>query len=311
MLDCSDNATINGVVHPIDGVDLWPRFLNNGSDPAAGAAEWAHEFLPTTGSGIIFREQWKLLVGAGSTHWYTQNDSTVAEDPKEWPCGGSGPPGPPAPPAPPPSPAPPCALQGWDCLAASFCGPTESYYWAGDATLAACEAKCLTNASCTCFDHKTSPDAAQGDMAPCRLHAVPLALRTSSIYTAYWKPKPTEWVDRREHEDVAKVSALAAFEDWQQHSTDVLRARAGNCNVCTGAKPCLFDLFADPGEHVNLAAKNPQMVAMLKDKLATYKSYVGTPMDPAVLAKDYICEKDLRPWYGNFSGPCCIPKPKQ
>ena len=55
--------------------------------------------------------------------------------------------------------------------------------------------------------------------------------------------------------------------------------------------------------------------AVLRRKFRTLTRLVsllraGYPVDPAVLAKDYVCEKDLRPWWGNFSGPCCIPKPK-
>ena len=97
-------------------------------------------------------------------------------------------------------------------------------------------------------------------------------------------------MDNREVKDYASVLALAEYQNEQYHG---IQSRQG-CQVCTGKNPCLFDLFADPGEHTNLAATNPQMVAMLQAKLATYSSYVTAPMDPAVLAKDYICEKDLR-----------------
>ena len=38
------------------------------------------------------------------------------------------------------------------------------------------------------------------------------------------------------------------------------------------------------------------------------EAYFGTPIDPEVLAAKYDCPADLRPWYGNFSGPCCRPK---
>ena len=52
----------------------------------------------------------------------------------------------------------------------SFCGPHESFYWAGKADLETCAGMCSANATCHCFDHKGGPDAdsAGNTKAACR-----------------------------------------------------------------------------------------------------------------------------------------------
>jgi hypothetical protein len=47
------------------------------------------------------------------------------------------------------------------------------------------------------------------------------------------------------------------------------------------------------------------LVKQMQAKLATYEAYFGHPIDPELLAEKYDCPADVRPWYGNFSGPCC------
>ena len=101
------------------------------------------------------------------------------------------------------------------------------------------------------------------------------------------------------------------------------RNNTGGCSVCTPLHPCLFDLLADQEERTNVASKEPALVAKLKAQLATYVPYIcpgggqgANPdnastvchMDAAVLREGYDCVTDIRPWWGDFSGPCCKPK---
>eukprot|EP01046_Picozoa_sp_COSAG06_P002328 COSAG06_NODE_82_length_25183_cov_133.214240_6_plen_280_part_00 len=90
----------------------------------------------------------------------------------------------------------------------------------------------------------------------------------------------------------------------------------GKCAICTAQKPCLFDLSADEGERVNLAAKEPAIVKQLAAVLATYKPYVTGEMTAQEL-EGYECVDVgskwpapmlLHPWFGNFTAPCCRPK---
>ena len=39
----------------------------------------------------------------------------------------------------------------------------------------------------------------------------------------------------------------------------------------------------------------------------SFRAYIGAKMTPDEY-KPYECATDIRPWYGNFSGPCCRPK---
>lgn len=49
-----------------------------------------------------------------------------------------------------------------------------------------------------------------------------------------------------------------------------------SCTVCSTAKPCLFDVRADPEETQNIANQNLALVKTMADKLATYNYYVPT-----------------------------------
>jgi len=89
---------------------------------------------------------------------------------------------------------------------------------------------------------------------------------------------------------------------------------SGLCQVCSAAKPCLFDILADPGEKANLAHKSPAIVNQLSKALAGYVGYVPRGMSPQEL-EPYECLNTSvnggiypSPWWGNFSGPCCRPK---
>jgi len=85
----------------------------------------------------------------------------------------------------------------------------------------------------------------------------------------------------------------------------------GQCAVCTDARPCLFDIIADPSERVNQAPKQPAIVAQMARQLATYTPYIDKGMGAAELSK-YECLttniSDSAPfgsWWGDFMGPCC------
>ena len=85
----------------------------------------------------------------------------------------------------------------------------------------------------------------------------------------------------------------------------------GQCAVCTDARPCLFDIIADPSERVNQAPKQPAIVAQMARQLATYAPYIDKGMGAAELSK-YECLttniSDSAPfgsWWGDFMGPCC------
>jgi len=62
----------------------------------------------------------------------------------------------------------------------------------------------------------------------------------------------------------------------------------GACAVCTNSTPCLFDILADESERVNLAPKQPAIVAQLQKQLATYEPYVSPSMSVAELS-NYEC----------------------
>jgi len=69
-----------------------------------------------------------------------------------------------------------------------------------------------------------------------------------------------------------------------------------------------------PGERVNLASKEPQIVAQLAKQMASYVPYVNASLSAAELSK-YDCvstEPNAQPWpspwWGMFNGPCCRAK---
>lgn len=82
--------------------------------------------------------------------------------------------------------------------------------------------------------------------------------------------------------------------------------------VCTEAKPCLFDLIADPQERRNLAEEHPDIVAHIKSAMygLNYPPYTGNAMLPEEKEK-YEClpaKTAQKQWWGGYAGPCCRPK---
>ena len=75
---------------------------------------------------------------------------------------------------------------------------------------------------------------------------------------------------------------------------------------------------ADPSERTNLAGEQPAIVAQLAKEMARYTPYVDGQMTAEELAKYECLPKKpwhwpqpypLSPWFGNFTSPCCRPKP--
>lgn len=168
--DCSDKVERGGKIVDIDGINQVPRLLGD-SDPLI------HEYLPTTEEGIIWKEQYKLLVNAQRTHWFDKNDTHFDDNRTAWPC---------------------------------------------------------------------------------------------------------------------------------RNTPNNMHVHADDCAVCTVSQPCLFDLVADESERINIAAKYPEIVSDLAAKLQLYNvPQANASIDHEILARDYNCVTDIRPWWGNFSGPCC------
>eukprot|EP00051_Salpingoeca_urceolata_P006709 m.88780 g.88780 ORF g.88780 m.88780 type:complete len:641 (-) comp14955_c0_seq1:114-2036(-) len=75
-----------------------------------------------------------------------------------------------------------------------------------------------------------------------------------------------------------------------------------------GKQPCLFDLRADPGEHVNIADDNPDIVQQLWEQLnmtiLTSRDCERTSCSPPDMIGpcNESCAKNL---WGNFQGPVC------
>ena len=102
---------------------------------------------------------------------------------------------------PPPEPCDAMAPAGWKCNRSSYCGPKESFYFAGGLTFAECSARCVANSTgCHCFDHLDGDAGAEARIHEeegvevavarplCRLHAsaADIVTNNESPYTAYW-----------------------------------------------------------------------------------------------------------------------------
>lgn len=190
-----------------------------------------------------------------------------------------------------------------------FCGPEKSFYSTPDALDAeACGAICTANATgCGCFDYRPNS---------CRLHANHgNHLQSSGAqYSAYVKVKPEDhdFVQSRSFLDqsIEAQRVASIMEDYRKRKgMDVSSSDYAprGCLVCSPSDPCLFDLIADPEERQDVSKENPNIVAQMVAKLATYTAYIGQKMTPDEY-KPYECVTDIRPWWGNFSGPCCRPK---
>jgi hypothetical protein len=300
-VDPTDDVMFEGVVRPIDGVNVWPAMLasvNASKTDPDEPTTYLHEYLPTTGSTIIWQERWKLITGESSTIWYTPNNTHI---PDNWPCRGGKPPSPPAPKA-------NCTVSvaGYGCHAEHYCGPGESFHTHTKATAALeCAELCTANGTgCGCFDFRSGDDPSS-----CRLHANKGENLTPSGagYAAFVKQSGTG-TSRVAHDqaDEASKARRQTARYGPSHESHQRTASLQGCAVCTAAEPCLFDVIADPSETTDVAKQNPDIVTQLQAKLATFQPYIGTPMTPAELLP-YTCVKDIRPWWGNFSGPCCKP----
>jgi hypothetical protein len=184
------------------------------------------------------------------------------------------------------------------------------------ADLEACEARCTANASgCHCFDFKAGPDTATGGTkGNCRLHADAGDITASGAgYSAYFRNGSAAAASVRAQADEARERLLAHATSSQARFSDDSTALGladdgGGCMVCTQEYPCLFDLLSDQEERHNLASSNPDLVAKILAKQATFTAYFGKTMDPEKLA-NYDCPADVRPWYGNFSGALAATAP--
>jgi len=312
-VDPADNATYDGVVRPIDGIDVWPLLTaparaaaarEAGASAAAVAALAAPPghggeggFLPITEQTIIWNERYKLVTGAQATHWYGKNQTTFPDNRTAWPCRNHKPPSPsPSPPSPSP-PSPPAAnctpVVGFACETAHYCGPSHTFFWEGSATLADCAAACAQqmHGSCKCFDWREAK--APGDAAQCRHHPSGDALQPSGQrYSAYASvsAEAREWLARVATAQVytgggnaasSRAAAVAGAGAMAAHTRrpelqpppGVAEGTAASCSVCTAAEPCLFDLLADPQEREDIALSNPDVVATMQAALARALSW--------------------------------------
>ena len=82
------------------------------------------------------------------------------------------------------------------------------------------------------------------------------------------------------------------------------------CEVCSDAQPCLFDIVADPQERHDLAKQYPAIVAKMQAAMPgrNFPPYTGEPLLPHELPK-YDCQTPVaaRERWGR-EAPCCTPK---
>eukprot|EP00051_Salpingoeca_urceolata_P032595 m.16473 g.16473 ORF g.16473 m.16473 type:complete len:669 (-) comp5258_c0_seq2:215-2221(-) len=79
---------------------------------------------------------------------------------------------------------------------------------------------------------------------------------------------------------------------------------AKNGDACKDG--CLFDIYNDPTEHVNLKSAQPQKFAAMKQLLlaAGRSTYQTSYADPA--ANECITDPQAKKYFGNFIGPRCF-----
>eukprot|EP00038_Savillea_parva_P011469 m.197762 g.197762 ORF g.197762 m.197762 type:complete len:512 (+) comp20214_c0_seq1:161-1696(+) len=77
-VDPTDTIHYNGVVAPIDGMDVWPAIV--------GTTNVTHEWLPVTEVSLLWNGRYKLLREAYSTNWYTPNCTHLTDNRTEFPC---------------------------------------------------------------------------------------------------------------------------------------------------------------------------------------------------------------------------------
>ena len=337
-VDPTDNVTYDGVLRPIDGIDVWPLLTAPAraalareagasvTEIAALAAPPGHGgvggFLPITEQTIIWQERYKLVTGAQATHWYSRNATTIPDNRTAWPCRNK----PPLPPAPSPPVTNCTPVTGFTCEASHYCGApsAHSYFWAGSASLADCASSCAlqVHGSCKCFDWREAKTPDDGKQ--CRHHPDGDELSHSGEgYSAYVSvsAEAREWLARitgvqsvttAVTEGAVGGRAAAgrnARAELHRPPPGVAEGSAASCSVCTKTEPCLFDIITDPEEREDIALANPEIVATMQAALAQALLWkINGTMNKNVLAKDYDCVTNTVPWWGNFSGPCCKPK---
>jgi hypothetical protein len=99
------------------------------------------------------------------------------------------------------------------------------------------------------------------------------------------------------------------FNGWSMiNNTMIEPPPASEPRGGTFCKRCLFDLLADEGEHVNIAADYSNIVNQLEAQLATYKYIVGPNMTTEEL-EDYECTPPpLTPEVGLAGSSFCFSK---
>ena len=70
-IDATDDVVYRGVKTTVDGINVWPKI--------SGGNGTRREFLPVTEVSLIWKEQFKLLIDAKPTWWYTPNDTHVPD----------------------------------------------------------------------------------------------------------------------------------------------------------------------------------------------------------------------------------------
>ena len=311
-VDPTDDIVYDGVVRPIDGIDVWPLVVAP-AEAARAVALGNHAWAPPTGhngsfiaitetSGILY-ERYKLITSGESTYWYNQDSSHILENRSAWPCRNKL-----------PSPVPslsvcPASAQvpGFACTTPAFCGPTKSSFYQGNLSLAECASACAlgTEGNCECFNWM-----AEGART-CRLHHSATSIeRSGEGWYAYASTgsDAREWMQTMAALAVKTTALDGATRDsaapGRPASMELGASRA--CYVCTMDAPCLFDLYSDPTERVDIAREQPGLVATMQTALAAAQNWkINGTMNAQVLAAKYDCVTDTIPWWGNFSGPCC------
>lgn len=269
VADCSDNIVRGNATFPVDGVNVWGQLIGTNKSIA-------HEYLPTTEDGIIYQERWKYLTGTSSTWWYGTNDTQIPDNRTTWPCVNN-------PPGPPPAPSNCDAVAGYTNYCGDYCGNTfHNGRPAQD--VEECAEACSQDSTCACFDFapsRSKDKSCQPKDCSCRFHTAASPKQSGQRFNAYVK------------QHIVDSRTLGGSEPLA-------------CDLCTASNPCLFDLTTDPGEYVNLAKQYPAMLVQLANKLEAFNvPQANQSINTDVLERDYDCVTDIRPWWGDFAGPCC------
>merc|ERR1712048_1432212 len=81
-----------------------------------------------------------------------------------------------------------------------------------------------------------------------------------------------------------------------------------NCHICTLAKPCLYDVWADDSEVHNLAKAMPELVKSMNKTFAklVFERRFPTPLNFTEANGWDCCKKSAcKTKWGSFMGPSC------